>query len=82
MTLRVGVHPIGQEKIERKIGWKCLVPVSHKGFQKGAIDALLLSSLHARQSYKFKQFQARYIQICILEIHLVINKTLPVSHIA
>jgi len=48
MLLRVDVHSTSQEKIEREISCKCLVPVNHKNFQKGSIHVLLLSSLKDR----------------------------------
>ena len=85
MLLLVDVHPKSQKKIEREISCKCLVPVNHKNFQKGAIHVPVLSSLKDRG----KNIKHYLLQLLQFEISMLINSNskhrlgdVPASHIA
>jgi len=49
MLLHANVHPESQEKIERKISCKRLVPVTLKKFEKCPIEFLVLFSLQVKK---------------------------------
>ena len=78
MLLHAGVHPESQEKIERKISCKRLVPVTLKKFEKCAIEFLVLFSLQVKMASMHDNI---YIKECQMHIRPIADTGIAVRNL-